>query len=63
MNIKVGDSVIYGSCRVDDSGVTVFQKDRSGVVEKVIRDEVGIAYVVRRKGKIDIVLDTDLIRR
>lgn len=57
MTKKIGDKVRYGSFRVDDAGITVFQKDRSGVVEKVFQDEFGIAYAVRRKGKTEIVLD------
>lgn len=60
MNIKIADKITYTSSRIDDSGIEVFGKDRRGTLEKVLQDETGRAYAVRRKGKIEIVLDTQV---
>lgn len=58
MSISIGDKIKYAASRIDAMGIEVFGKNRQGTVEKVLQDEHGSAYAVRRKGKIDIVLDT-----
>jgi len=60
MSLKIGDKIKYVSSRIDAAGIEVFGKDRVGTVEKVLPDEHGFAYAVRRKGKIEIVLDTQV---
>lgn len=57
---KIGDRIKFASSRIDAAGIEVFGKDRSGIVEKVFCDEHGRAYAVRRKGKVEIVLDTQV---
>lgn len=60
MNIKVADKITYTSSRIDENGIEVFGKDRRGTVEKIYQDEDGFACVVRRKGKTEIVFDTQV---
>lgn len=60
MNIKIADKITYTHSRIDGNGIEVFGKDRRGTVEKVYQGDDGFAYAVRRKGKIDIVLDTQV---
>lgn len=60
MNIKIGGKITYSSSRIDENGIEVFGKDRRGTVESILQDKTGFAYAVRRKGKIEIVLDTQV---
>jgi len=55
---KVGDLLKFVTDRVTTEGAIVVSSTKQGRIEKVIQDEKGFAYVVRRKGKTEIVLDT-----
>ncbi|MGY3285087.1 hypothetical protein ACVW05_002689 [Pseudomonas fulva] len=54
---RVGDSLKFTTDRVTTDGQTVQSSIKSGRIEKVIADDKGFAYVVRRKGKRELVLD------
>lgn len=54
----VGDSIKFTTDRVTADGQTVHSSIKSGRIEKVIADDKGFAYLVRRKGKRELVLDS-----
>lgn len=54
---RVGDSLKFTTDRVTAEGHKVHSSIKSGRIEKVIADDKGFAYVVRRKGKRELVLD------
>lgn len=60
MSIRVGDKISYTHSRIDNFGIEVFGKYRRGTVEKIYFGEDGFACAVRYRGKIDIVLDTQV---
>jgi hypothetical protein len=60
--VKVGDTIKFTSTRVDDSGVTVRSGVKTGRIKKLLQDEAGMAFVVVRKRKAEIVLDTDVVQ-
>jgi hypothetical protein len=60
--MKIGDMLRYTTTRVDSSGNTVHSGVKSGRIRKVLMDEHGIAYVVDRKGKTEVVLDMQVAR-
>lgn len=55
---RVGDSLKFTTDRVTADGQTVQSSIKSGRIEKVIADDKGFAYLVRRKGKRELVLDS-----
>ena len=55
---RVGDLLKFTTDRVTAEGQTVHSSIKSGRIEKVIADGKGLAYLVRRKGKRELVLDT-----
>lgn len=55
---RVGDLLKFTTDRVTAEGQTVHSSIKSGRIEKVIADDKGFAYLVRRKGKRELVLDT-----
>lgn len=55
---RVGDSLKFTTDRVTADGQTVHSAIKSGRIEKVIADDKGFAYLVRRKGKRELVLDS-----
>lgn len=60
MSIKVGDKITYVASRIDDGGIEVFSKERRCMVERVYQGDDGFAYAVRWRGKIEIILDTQV---
>lgn len=60
--MKIGDMLRYTTNRADSSGNTVHSGIKSGRIRKVLEDEYGIAYVVDRKGRAEIVLDTQVYK-
>lgn len=60
--MKVGDVLRYTTTRVESSSHTVYSGVKSGRIRKVLKDEFGIAYVVDRKGRSEVVLDTQVFQ-
>lgn len=60
MSIKVGDKISFVTSEMDPRGIEVFSSRKIGKVEKVLQDDSGSAYVVRRKGVTRIILDTQV---
>ncbi len=60
MSINVGDKITYTPSRIDSAGIEVFSRDRRCTVERVYQGDDGFAYAVRYRGKIEIILDTQV---
>jgi len=61
MTIKIGDKIEFNTSRVDASGIEVFGRPKRGIVQKVLQEGgEAPAYAVRYKGKVHIVLDTQV---
>lgn len=61
MNSPIIGSRIRFTTSRDGGGVIVKSKPKTALVEKILRDNAGTAYVVRYQGKVKIVLDTEVV--
>lgn len=61
MSLKVGDTLKFTTSRVTPEGLDVHSSVKSGRIQKIIPDEKGCAYIVLRKGKPELVLDTQVV--
>ncbi|MBH3412557.1 hypothetical protein [Pseudomonas putida] len=61
MSLKVGDTLRFKTRRVTSEGLDVNSSAKSGRIQKIIPYEKGCAYIVLRKGKRELVLDSQVI--